>query len=475
MKKEPALKINFRQKLTLTYLTLILVIVSLTALFSWWQLSIAAKNQLDHALLSLAETEAEMLVSLQDRSDIRIHDWQHDKDRIALNRLDRLVQIVDEHGHSLAKSRNLGEANLPITAQALRQHQRASFETIDHFNNEPLRVVVFPVYKNAHYYYVLVAGSMDDIDRILNTATMIFILMAVALAGAIVWAGLLPIDRILKVIQRIVSQTRNIHQENLHQRLSNDHADDEIGELINTLNAMLQRLESAFEIQKNFTSHASHELKSPLSRMRTDIEVALRRPRDKEAYQAVLRSCLDEVDHLTKMLNSMLLLAQLDANMETLNKEVLSVSDLMTEVLHQARQRLQQRDLSVTTVIPAELSIVAQKEFALLLIGNLIDNAIKFTLNNKIIVEAIQQQGGVVLKIIDFGAGIPADEAPFIFDRFYRGRTVLKNAIPGSGLGLALVKTLARHCQCEITHSPNPEGGSIFTVCWAPPQRPLPL
>jgi two-component system OmpR family sensor kinase len=467
LKKEPALKINFRQKLTLTYLLLILVIVSLTALLSWWQLSMSAKNQLDQALLALAETEADMLASLQSLSDIRIHDRQHDKNFIALNRLDRLVEIVDEQGQSLAKSRNLGETSIPITPQALKQHAPASFETIDNFHNEPLRVVVFPVYKNNHYYYVLVAGSMDDIDHILNRATLIFILMAVALACAILWAGRLPIDRTLKVIQSIVSQTRDIHQESLNQRLSNDHTDDEIGELINTLNAMLERLENAFTIQKSFTSHASHELKSPLSRMRTDIEIALRRSRDKEVYQEVLRSCLDEVDHLTKMLNSMLLLAQLDSNIESLEQARWPLHSLITEVLQPYQQRIHQQALTVTCEIPEDITVITNREFALLMIGNLVENAVKFTLNQQIMLEATQNDTGVQLKITDFGPGIPADEVPFIFDRFYRGRAV-QNEIPGSGLGLALVKTLTQYCLCTVTLSPHPAGGCMFTIAWAP-------
>lgn len=466
MKKEPAVKINFRQKLTLTYLLLILFIVSLTALFSWWQLSMAAKNQLDQALLSLAETEADMLASLQNLSDIRIHDWQHDKNFIALNRLDRLVEIVDETGKSLARSHNLGETSIPITPKALKQRQPASFETIDNFHNEPLRVVVFPIYKNSHYYYVLVAGSMDDIDHILNRATLIFILMAVALAGSIVWAGLLPIDRILKVIQSVVSQTRSIHQESLNQRLHNDHTDDEIGELINTLNAMLERLENAFTMQKSFTSHASHELKSPLSRMRTDIEVALRRSRDKETYQEVLRSCLDEVDHLTKMLNSMLLLAQLDSNIESLDLARWPLHSLVNEVLKPYQLQVQQHALTITCDIPEDITVITNREFALLMIGNIVENAIKFTLNHQIMLVATKDETGVQLSIADFGPGIPADEAPFIFDRFYRGRTV-QNEVPGSGLGLALVKTLTQYCECKVSVAPHAEGGSVFKIAWS--------
>lgn len=463
LEKEIQLKINFRQKLTLTYLVLILLIVFLTALFSWWRLSIAAKNQLDQALVSLAETEADMLLSEDIEANIRIHDGQHDKNGLSMSRIDRLVEIVNEQGQTLAKSRNMGAMNIPVSKDVLRHRIPASFETINNFVNEPLRVVVFPVKKDNHYYFVLVAGSLDDVNQILNAATIIFTTMAIALALAILWAGLIPIDRILKMIKSIVLQAKTIGQENLHQRLSNTHSDDEIGELISTLNEMLQRLEASFEIQRNFTSHASHELKSPLSRMRTDIEVTLRRPRDETAYKEALISCLDEVDTLTRTLNSMLLLAQLDSNIDTLDDEPLYISDLVAEILGQYHLP---SDFEIMNLIETDIKILTKKEFALLLIGNVIDNAIKFTLNKKIRLEAATENGVATLKIIDFGSGIPTEEIPLIFNRFYRGKSALNKGIQGSGLGLALVRTLSNLCQCEVKGDNHFLGGSIFTITW---------
>lgn len=467
MKKEEKLKLNFRQKLTLIHLVTIIFIVTATALFSWWRLSIVINGQLDAALVALAETEADMMMFAHDEQEIRVHDSQHEKETPSLSRIDRLIQIVDPQGFTIAKSHNLGNANLPIQKLRSRFGKDIQFATVKHFANEPLRVVIYPVEKNHHRYFIIVAGSLDDIHQTLDSATFTFVSMTIVLALAITWASAIPIKRLLKVIDHIVTKAKEISQDSLNLRLPHDDGQDEISKLIETLNEMLSRLEQSFLIQKSFTAHASHELRSPLSRMRTDIEVTLRRSRDSQTYLQTVQSCLVEVENLTNIVHGLMLLAELDAKQTLERHELVSVTGLVNAAVRLQENAFREKGIQLNLILENEFEVRTHREFATLIISNILDNAVKYSpAGTSILVKSSSNQGRIELNIIDAGDGFLQDELPFIFDRFFRGRESLKKQIPGCGLGLALVKILAEFSGCVVTASQHSGGGACFTIKW---------
>ena len=150
------------------------------------------------------------------------------------------------------------------------------------------------------------AISLDDARAVLRAARGLFLVISLAVLGAMAATGAWLARRALRPIDHVVSQARRIGESNLTERLPHPGSRDEIGRLVEILNEMLERIERGVEVQRRFTVDASHELRSPLSRLRAELEVTLRRPRQAGEYEEALRSCLEEVERLSWLTEELL-------------------------------------------------------------------------------------------------------------------------------------------------------------------------
>jgi two-component system OmpR family sensor kinase len=168
------------------------------------------------------------------------------------------------------------------------------FETVPDFGEELIRMVSLPVELDGRRYGIQVAMSLDDAYAVLRSARWLFAGMSLAILAGVGLTGALLARRALRPIDRMVARARQIGESSLGERLPHPGQPDEIGRLVETLNDMLARIERSFEVQRRFTVDAPHELRSPLSRLRAELEVTLRRRRDTEEYKETLRSpCCD--------------------------------------------------------------------------------------------------------------------------------------------------------------------------------------
>jgi two-component system OmpR family sensor kinase len=459
--------LSFRRRLALIHLAVVVAIVACAAVAAWWTLSNSAHGQLDAALLSLAETEAEMLADSPDQQ-VRVHERPEGAGKPSLTRLDRLVQIVDEHGDVLAGSTNLDALRLPAPVDLLARLRAGEvvFETLPHLTEEPLRIVSVPAVVNGHLYGIQVAGSLDDVNRLLASAALLFGGMGVALLVAVWAAGAVLAGRVFRAIDDVVHQARSIGEASLDERLPHPGTADEIGQLVDTLNAMLDRLAHAFDLQRRFTADASHELRSPLSRLRTEIEVTLRRERDSREYVDTLRSCLEEVERLTLLVEELLMLARLDARQGGAPAEIVALAPLVEESLRRAGPAAHERQVSLVCEAPP-LPVAARVAPgpASLVLANLVENAVKFSPGGtEVRVGWREEAGEAVLCVSDRGPGIPASELPHVFDRFYRGSGARAGEVSGMGLGLALSQAIVQAYGGRISAANAEGGGARFTV-----------
>ncbi len=459
--------ISFQRRLLLVHLAVIVAIVTGAALAAWWQLSVSVHRQLDAALLALAETEAGMLLEGKGQP-IRVHETPVGNAPPSLVRLDRLVQIVDAKGEVLARSANLGVTRLPAPPTLLNRLAEGEtvFETLPHFSEEPLRMVTVPVHApNAPAVAVQVAGSLDDVNHVLDSATRLFVGLAFALLAAVGTAGAMLTRRVFHAIDNIVKQARRIGNTNLDERLPHPGTSDDIGKLVDTLNDMLDRLEHAFDAQRHFTADASHELRSPLSRLRTEIEVTLRRERSNEDYVETLRSCLEDVERLTLLVEELLMLARLDAGQERGMPDAVLVVELVEDSVRRVHSAAQERQVKLVTEAGPAQAVKVARGPASLALANLLDNAIKFSpLGTLVDISWTVEHGNVVLKVADHGLGIPQNELPHLFDRFYRGSGARAGTVEGTGLGLALSKAIVQAYGGRIDVESAPLSGAIFRV-----------
>jgi two-component system OmpR family sensor kinase len=457
--------LSFRQRLAIAHLTAIVIVLTLAGFGAYWGLSRDVHGQLDAAMLALAETEQAQLPTSDDQP-IVIHEVNAGH-APSFARLDRLVQIIDDSGYPLARSANLGKAALPASAEVLTALRAGHtvFQTLHGFGDEPVRMVAMPVADRGNVRGIEVAASLDDVNHVMKSAGVLFLVMSAALILAVIVVGASLTDRVFRAIDNVVRQARRIGEANLSERLPHPGTRDEIGRLVDTLNAMLERLERGFEAQRRFTADASHELRSPLSRLRTEMEVALRRPRDTPDYVETLRSCLEEVQRLTMLVDELLALARLDAGGERGPIEQVALDNVIREVAQRYEQ--QARERAVRILANANTSIVAQigRGPVSLVVANLIDNAVKFSPAGGAVTVSLSESGGeAVVAITDDGPGIQQDELPRVFERFYRGRNARTAAAPGVGLGLALTQAIVRAHGGHIEVFNQPGRGASFCV-----------
>ncbi|MGM3276211.1 sensor histidine kinase [Ralstonia sp. 24A2] len=459
---------SFQRRLILAHWAVIVVIVTGVASAAWWELSRIAHLQLDAALLALAETEAGMLLG-SNGQPVRVHEKPAGTAPPSLVRLDRLVQIVDAQGGVLARSANLGTTRLPSSPVLLGRLAQGEtvFETLQNFSEEPLRMVSLPVHTEpgAPPLVIQVAGSLDDVNRILDSAVVLFVGLAAALLLAVGTAGAMLTQRVFRAIDNVVKQARRIGDNNLDERLPHPGTSDDIGKLVDTLNDMLDRLEHAFDMQRRFTADASHELRSPLSRLRTELEVTLRRERSHEEYVETLHSCVEEVGRLTQMVEELLMLARLDAGHDQGMQEAVPVIELVQACVKRVTPAAQDRGIVLATQAGANQPIRIARAPATLALSNLLDNAVKFSpAGTTVEIAWSAEHGDAVLQVSDHGPGIPPAELPHIFERFYRGARVRASETPGTGLGLALSQAIVQAHGGRIDAANAQKGGMIFRI-----------
>ena len=373
--------LSLRRRLVLVQVGVTVAVMAIAAFGAYAVFARNVHRELDAALLALAETELGMLLSADAGSAATVHEAPSGPGAPSFVRLDRLVQIVGPDGRVLARSTNLGEAQLPIPP-LLRERLAAGetvFETLEGFGEEPTRMVSVPVPGRAATLAVQVAGSLDDVNRTVAMASVLFLVLGGALLLALGLAGTLITRRAFRAIDEVVQQAHRISDANLSERLPSPGTADEVGRLVETLNAMLARIEHGMEAQRRFTADASHELRSPLSRLRTELELALRRPREPAAYVQTLRSALDEVESLSLLVEELLVLARIDAGQEREAAETVALDRLAEEAVRRLEPMARERGIRLRLELLAPVAVRVARGAANLALANLLDNALKFS------------------------------------------------------------------------------------------------
>ena len=298
-------------------------------------------------------------------------------------------------------------------------------------------------------------------------STMLLILPFAFLATALVGSWIAR--RALQPVAAIITEVQEITDgRTLHRRLPVPMIRDELARLAETLNEMMTRLERSFTALRRFTADASHELKTPLTVLRSGVERALRTegvPRD---TLATLEETLQEVNRMTELVDALLTLARADEGRAPLHREPVDLRAIVEEaqetgelLAEQAGVRMEVSAPGAPVVVPVDRTRVRQ------LILNLLTNAVKYTPpGGRVSVELEPSEGQVVIAVQDTGVGIAAGDLPHIFDRFWRADTARTRTgqRPGAGLGLAICKWIAEAHGGTIDVVSRPGRGSRFTV-----------
>ncbi|HEV7405463.1 MAG TPA: ATP-binding protein, partial [Chthoniobacteraceae bacterium] len=248
----------------------------------------------------------------------------------------------------------------------------------------------------------------------------------------------------LAPLETIINRAQSITSSKLDERLPTPRTKDEIGRLTLVLNTMFDRLESSFRQVAQFTSDASHELKTPLSIMRAEIERALESGKFNDEQEPVLLSLLEEAAHLSKITSNLLILSQADAGRLELEFRSVDLSLLAADVIEDMEIVAEAREIRIETSWPAGLTVKADPHRVRQVFLNLLDNAIKYNHDGGTVKWTMQPSGAsVVVTVANTGRGIPNAHAPQIFRRFFRSNHSVEKA-EGYGLGLSICHEIVR-------------------------------
>lgn len=292
-------------------------------------------------------------------------------------------------------------------------------------------------------------------------ALAILVTVLLALGGGYALAR-----RALKPVARLTEAANRITASELDVRLPVDtRLRDELTDLAETFNTMIARLGASFERERRFTADAAHELLNPLAAVRNEAEVALRRPRQTAAYEQTLRTILDDVRRLGKMVEQLLQLARLDADADV-QRETVDVSRLCSARVAQWEGAAQERQIRLGCRADQEAFVAVHALHLGAVLDNLLENALKYTPDGGWVDVAVDADAAQVsLTVADSGIGFDPDVADRLFDRFHRGATPDVQARTGSGLGLAIVRAIVQAYGGSIAAaSEGPNRGSRFVV-----------
>ena len=308
----------------------------------------------------------------------------------------------------------------------------------------------------------------EELLRILQ-ALLLHIPIGVGLAAL---AGYWLAGRALAPVGRMAERARTITADRLSDRLPVDNPKDEVGRLATVFNETLARLETSFEQMRRFTADASHELRTPLTAMRTVGEVGLREPRDAAAYREIVGSMLEEVDRLTRLVESLLTLSRADAGQVRLAPTRFDLGELAREAAAHLAVLAEEKGQAVTVEAPAPVPVEADRTVLRIAVVNLLDNAVKHSpAGTPVRVAVASRDGAAVLEVADRGPGIPPEHRERIFDRFYRVDESRSREQGGAGLGLALARWAAEAHGGRIELDSEAGKGSTFRIVLPPAGR----
>ena len=313
--------------------------------------------------------------------------------------------------------------------------------------------------------YLIIGQSFERLYEAMDKL-LIVLLFGVGLATLIIFLfSYFLTDRSLKPIDKIIAQTQQISHQNLSERLDVQNPADEIGRLTTVLNDLLRRLQEAFDKEQEFMADAAHELKTPLTVLRTHWEDELSNKELPDLFKEKLVQDIETITRLSKLINNLLLLSNTEYFQLRSEFEKLDLPLLINEVISNTTILAQLKSQTINTLELSQIFIMGDKTKLYQLFFNLIDNAIKYTPEKgSIYISVKEEQNYAVIEIKDNGIGIPAEDLPHIFRRFYRVHKDRSKKMGGNGLGLAISKLITEIHNGEISVRSQVGEGTSFTI-----------
>lgn len=455
--------VNIRTRITYQFVVLVTLILLLFSLGVYFFSRLYLEKRFFKRLQDRAITTTTLLFDLKqtDSTVLRVIDAGDQKPLLYEN-----ISVYNDKNKEVLFSTNI--ANTQFHQQLIPQLD--STQQTVFLNRNEYQIVAIHLASNNGSNWVIVSGvdqtgqeALDDLKKIL----IVMILAAILLLGI---SGWFFADRALAPMSGIVQQVNTIFPANLQKRVEHPNRSDEIGVLVATFNQLLDRIEQALKTQKIFIANVSHELKNPLTKINSQIDVALLQQRNPEVYERTLRSLQEDTRLLTQLTNALLELANTSIQANDMPVEPVRMDELLWETKKQVQEWHDDYQVQLTfTDFPDnedDLITYGNRASLSVLLLNLIDNACKFSPTKTAKVDFWAKAGTMTILIFNEGPQIPETDLPYIFQPFFRSNKTAQSS-KGHGVGLAVVLQVVQIHKGTIDVQSTPQG-TTFTLTLFP-------
>lgn len=458
---------TIRAKLVIWYTLALAVIFIAFSSIIYFFLHRALYDSVDKKLATIAEITADSTT----RSHEDMEKWnEYLEDFFGFKPTTKYIRIFDKSGNIDYGAEGDRKIKIPITAETIRNAQKGeiTFETIEGLDEHPIRVINYPVIRDNRLVNFVQVGT--SLEYVMDTMMRLTIIILFTVPTILIFSsigGYFLAKAALKPVDEITTLARSLGAKDLSQRIKVRNPRDEIGRLAETFNDMLERLKTSFTQAKQFSADASHELRTPLTILKGESEWALRSARNAKEYKATLASNLEEIDHMSKIIDDLLILSRADTGEVPFELESMELSPILKDVYDMgtilADKKRQELHLDIDGI--DSFAVMGNELKLKQLFLNLIDNSLKYTKEGgRVDITARVNSDNMEIKVSDNGIGISKDDQKKIFDRFYRADKNRSRREGGTGLGLAISRFIAEAHGGTITVSSTPGIGSTFNV-----------
>lgn len=319
---------------------------------------------------------------------------------------------------------------------------------------------------------VTVARSTANLTSTLNKLAGLVLALSIGAWSIAAVCGRWFCRKALEPVGLMAASARTMGPANPQRRLPIATSGDELSDLGQAFNNLLDQLFQAYERQQRFTGDAAHQLRTPLTVLQGQIEVALRRPRSPVEYSETLDLLHDQVVELRKVIESLLFLARSDGDGDRPELTTLNLSDWLTDYLTKWKDHARYGDVQVHA--EPDIMVAVSAPLLGLLLDNLISNAMKYSQpGSAVIIELRKQNDRIALQVIDHGIGIAPEDIPSVFDLFFRSQNARQYGVAGTGLGLPLAARVASSLDGQLECASVLNEGSRFTLLLPDGRKPL--
>lgn len=452
---------NFRARLTLQWLLVFGVLLALALAAVYFGLRRSLYHSLEDSLRTLAGTE---VASSMDGPQVHLHPIESSA-IINSHHIEKFVQILTPDYQVINQSKQL-LSHQPLVSREVARTALAGTAVMTEVNLNGISGLGLSVDAYGQYVFV-VAVPLSDIEEALaalRSTLLIVGLIALAATGLV---GYRLATMALRPVDLMTQRAQLIGRDHLKARLAEPETDDELSRLARVLNEMLDRLYQIIESHQSFAADASHEIRSPLTSLRSRLEVALRRTRSAEEYRQVIADCLSEVEQLTRLSEDLLELSRSDAQRLTLDLSEVELQPLVADEISRLQNEAKNRHVALRSEINPDLAVIADEARLRRVVHNFLSNAIHYSKpeGGQVTVSAGNGGNDVWIEIRDDGIGLDTEQKQHIFERFWRADKARSIRTGGAGLGLAICHEIVRAHGGQIKVNSQPGSGSTFRLC----------